>query len=144
MGSLPYYHRLWLGEGFDYDATGPDYVEISGTRLGFPPAAGDYHPTHVGTHYFALDALRIHLDRSRREEILVVETEFWHPMREPNLMLGLSSQVLARLLAATAEHGGEVARNHYHLTLPARLTDNVRRGSEVMGDFGQGPVRGAI
>ena len=59
-------------------------------------------------------------------------------MRAPNLMVGLSSEVLARLLTATAEHGGEVARNPYHLTLPTRLMDNVRRGSEVMGTFGVG------
>lgn len=35
MQNLPYYHRLWLGEGFNYD-TPPDYwlVEISGIPFG--------------------------------------------------------------------------------------------------------------
>ena len=37
---------------------------------------------------------------------------------------------------AVAEHGGEVKRNPYHVFLPARLIDNVRRGAEVVG--GQG------
>jgi hypothetical protein len=38
---------------------------------------------------------------------------------------------------ATAEPWGEVMRNAYHVTLPARLTDNVRRGSEILGSFGK-------
>ena len=112
-----------------FDSEEPDLV--------FLPHADDYHPTHIGTHYLALDALRIHLERSQRTEILVVETEFWHAMREPNLMVGLSSALVATLLMATAEHGGEVTRNPYHLTLPARLMDNVRRGSEVLGSLGE-------
>jgi hypothetical protein len=35
MQNLPYYHRLWLGEGFDYN-TPPDYwlVELSGIPFG--------------------------------------------------------------------------------------------------------------
>lgn len=112
-----------------FDSQLPDLV--------FLPHADDYHPTHIGTHYLVLDAVRIHLQRTKRAELLLVETEFWHPMREPNLLLGLSPQVLARLLMATAEHRGEVERNPYHLTLPARLMDNVRRGSEVLGNFGR-------
>jgi len=112
-----------------FDSEEPDLI--------FLPHADDYHPTHIGTHYLALDALRIHLGRSQRTEILVIETEFWHAMRQPNLMAGLSSPALARLMMATAEHRGEVARNRYHLTLPARLMDNVRRGSEILGSFGK-------
>jgi LmbE family N-acetylglucosaminyl deacetylase len=105
--------------------------------LVFLPHADDYHATHIGTHYFALDALRVHLDRSHHSGILVVETEFWHAMTEPNLMVGLSPMTLAHLVMATAEHGGEVMRNPYHVTLPARLMDNVRRGSEILGRFGK-------
>jgi hypothetical protein len=39
-------------------------------------------------------------------------------------------------VAATSFHKGEVVRNPYHLHLPAWLSDNVRRGSELVG--GQG------
>jgi hypothetical protein len=33
-------------------------------------------------------------------------------------------------------HAGEVARNPYHLTLPAWMMDNVRRGSELVSGPG--------
>jgi hypothetical protein len=58
-------------------------------------------------------------------------------MTEPNLMLGRSPMMLAHLVMATAEHGSEVLRNPYHVTLPARLMDDVRRGSEILGSFGK-------
>ena len=43
------------------------------------------------------------------------------------------------MLMATAEHGGEVRRNPYHLRHPGRMFDNVRRGAEVVGKAG-GPA----
>ncbi|MBV9490836.1 MAG: PIG-L family deacetylase, partial [Verrucomicrobia bacterium] len=43
---------------------------------------------------------------------------------------------VADLVAALALHAGEVARNPYHLRLPAWMIDNVRRGAELVG--GQG------
>ena len=39
-------------------------------------------------------------------------------------------------MAATSFHVGEVKRNPYHLSLPAWMMDNVRRGAELVG--GQG------
>ena len=63
---------------------------------------------------------------------LAVETEYWQAMPAPNLLLGLGSEDEARLLAALACHRGEIARNPYHLTHPARLLDNVRRGAELV------------
>jgi hypothetical protein len=51
-------------------------------------------------------------------------------------MVGISSADEATLIIATAEHGGEVRRNTYHLRHPGRMIDNVRRGAEVVG--GQG------
>jgi hypothetical protein len=42
------------------------------------------------------------------------------------------------LVAALSQHVGEVARNPYHLCLPAWMMDNVRRGAELVG--GQGGV----
>jgi len=67
-----------------------------------------------------------------RKTILLVETEYWREMQNPNLMVGLTPELVAIQLMAVAEHGGEVARNPYHLRQPARLINNVRRGSEVV------------
>ena len=69
-------------------------------------------------------------------ECYLVETEFWGAMTDPNLMVEISGDDLADMMAATTFHIGEVSRNPYHLLLPAWMMDNVRRGSEVAG--GQG------
>jgi N-acetylglucosamine malate deacetylase 1 len=69
-------------------------------------------------------------------ECWLVETEFWGAMTHPNLMVEITADDLADMMAATTFHVGEVKRNPYHLLLPAWLMDNVRRGSEVAG--GQG------
>lgn len=102
----------------------------------FLPHAEDFHPAHLGTHHLALDALAAHLKQLTREPVMLVETEYWHELPSPNLMIGVSPEVEAALLMAVAEHGGEVARNPYHIRHPARLIDNVRRGSEVVGGVG--------
>ena len=67
---------------------------------------------------------------------VVVETEFWGAMASPNLMVEISAPDLADLITALTFHVGEVQRNPYHLTLPAWMMDNVRRGGELVG--GQG------
>ncbi len=102
----------------------------------FLPHAEDSHPTHVGTHYLALDALTVHHQKRDDWPIVLVETEYWHELAEPNLMVGLTPEMEAVLVMAAAEHGGEVTRNPYHLRHPARMIDNVRRGSEVVGELG--------
>ena len=53
-----------------------------------------------------------------------------------NLMVEISAPDLADLITALTFHVGEVQRNPYHLTLPAWMVDNVRRGGELVG--GQG------
>ncbi len=98
----------------------------------FFPHAQDFHPRHIGTHYLTLDALSVHLKRTGRQSVLLIETEYWHEIENPNLMVGLTAELVAVQVMAVAEHGGEVARNPYHLRQPARLIDNVRRGSEVV------------
>jgi LmbE family N-acetylglucosaminyl deacetylase len=104
-------------------------VEANRPAVVFLPHAADWHSTHIGTHYLVLDALR----RMPPEfSCHVVETEYWGAMSSPNLMVESSSEQLADLVAALSLHRGEMARNPYHLRLPAWMIDNVRRGSELV------------
>src|SRR5436189_1657623 len=57
-------------------------------------------------------------------------------MEHPNLMVELSEADMVELVTALTFHVGEVGRNPYHLSLPAWMIDNVRRGAELVG--GQG------
>jgi N-acetylglucosamine malate deacetylase 1 len=102
-------------------------------RLILFPHDADFNSTHVGTHHLVLDALQT---MPSGFQCRLVETEFWAQMTGPNLMVELSPENVADMLAALSFHVGEVQRNPYHLSLPAWLFDNVRRGAEVVG--GQG------
>jgi LmbE family N-acetylglucosaminyl deacetylase len=93
----------------------------------------DWNSTHVGTHFLVADALKT---MPRSFSCHTIETEFWGQMANPNLMVELTAQHLGDLMTALTFHVGEVKRNPYHLSLPAWMTDNVRRGSELVG--GQG------
>ena len=97
------------------------------------PHDRDWNSTHIGTHYLVMDALK---QLPAGFECYLVETEFWGAMSDPNLMVEISAEDLADMIAATTFHIGEVHRNPYHLLLPPWMMDNVRRGSEVAG--GQG------
>lgn len=97
------------------------------------PHAQDWNSTHIGTHYLVMDALK---ELPADYTCYLVETEFWGQMTDPNLMVEIGANDLADLIAALTFHVGEVARNPYHLLLPAWMMDNVRRGSELVG--GQG------
>jgi N-acetylglucosamine malate deacetylase 1 len=108
-------------------------LTLTRPRVIFIPHEGDGHPTHMGTHLLVMDALRT-LPAAFR--CYVVETEFWAPLAEPNLLVESSAADVADLVAALACHVGEVRRNPYHARLPAWLMDNVRRGAEQVG--GQG------
>jgi LmbE family N-acetylglucosaminyl deacetylase len=102
------------------------------------PHAGDGHPAHIRVHHLALSAARRYSEMKRRT-VLIAETEFWHPMARPNLMLGLTPDMVARLMASLICHRSQMVRNPLHLRLPARLMDNVRRGSEIMNYGGDAP-----
>jgi LmbE family N-acetylglucosaminyl deacetylase len=102
-------------------------------RVVFFPHDLDWNVTHIGTHWLLTDAMR---SLGPGFEALVVETEFWGAMDDPNLMVESSAADVADLVAALSFHVGEVRRNPYHLTLPAWMRDNVRRGGELVG--GQG------
>lgn len=97
------------------------------------PHENDWNSTHIGTHYLVREALAT---AALHPAPLVFESEFWAPMATPNLMIESSAEDVADLVAAISLHAGEVARNPYHLTLPAWMQDNVRRGAELVG--GQG------
>ena len=99
----------------------------------FMPHAQDANPTHIGTHWLGMDALA---KQSADFVCTVVQTEYWHPIENPNLMIGISEQDTAKLLEAVACHAGEVARNPFDARLPGYLIDNVRRGSEQVGVMG--------
>ncbi len=106
-----------------FNDTQPDII--------FFPHARDNHPTHQGVHLLVMDALMA--DKHIPHKITLIETEFWQPIQHPNLLIGISNKDLALLLAALSEHKGEITRHPYHLSQPARLMDNVRRGREIIG-----------
>jgi len=97
------------------------------------PHDADWNSTHIGTHFLVMDALK---QMPANFQCHLAETEFWGAMTDPNLMVELGNEDLADMIAATTFHIGEVARNPYHLLLPAWMMDNVRRGTEIVG--GQG------
>lgn len=99
----------------------------------FMPHAKDWNSRHISTHLLVVDALKQMDDDF---SCTVVETEFWGAMDDPNLMVEADVEIVADLVAATSLHAEEVARNPYHLLLPAWMQDNVRRGGELVG--GQG------
>jgi len=102
-------------------------------RVIFIPHELDGHPAHRGTHGLVLDALKT-LPAAFRCQ--VVETEFWAPLTQPNLLVESGAADVADLIAALACHVGEVRRNPYQARLPAWLVDNVRRGAELVGRRG--------
>lgn len=102
-------------------------------RIVFLPHLQDGHATHAGTSLLVHDALsRQHVFQPP----LIVETEYWAAMANPNLMVASNIDDVSDLVAALSLHTGEVTRNPYHLRLPAWMIDNVRRGAEIMCGHG--------
>lgn len=96
------------------------------------PHAKDGHPTHRATHRLGVAAM----DVSKQVSFHVIETEYWHPLEHPNVMVAAEESHLVTLCGALACHKGEIARNDYAARLPAWMIDNVRRGAELMGGAG--------
>ena len=109
-------------------------LEREGPRVVFCPHDADANSTHIGTHHLVMDALA---RQSASFECAVIETEYWSTMAAPNLMVESTADDAADLVAAISFHAGEVRRNPYHLSLPAWMQDNVRRGGELVGGQGQ-------
>ncbi|MEI8205318.1 MAG: PIG-L family deacetylase [Kiritimatiellales bacterium] len=99
----------------------------------FLPHSRDWNSRHIATHHLVMEALK---EMPADFSCAVIETEFWGAMDDPNLMVEGDAQTVADLVAATSLHIEEVKRNPYHLSLPAWMQDNVRRGGELVG--GQG------
>ncbi|MDB6021846.1 MAG: bacillithiol biosynthesis deacetylase BshB1 [Pedosphaera sp.] len=97
------------------------------------PHEADSNSSHIGTHFLVMDALK---SLPANFTCHVVETEFWGAMTTPNLMVEISPRDLGDLLTALTFHVGEVQRNPYHLSVPAWMQDNVRRGAELVGAQG--------
>ncbi|HYG34694.1 MAG TPA: PIG-L family deacetylase [Clostridia bacterium] len=108
-------------------------IEEHQPRVILCPHDRDWNSTHIGVHFLVMDALK---QMPASFSCYLVETEFWGAMTDPNLMVEIDGNDLADMIAATTFHLGEVSRNPYHLSLPAWMMDNVRRGGEVVG--GQG------
>ncbi|HLW78857.1 MAG TPA: PIG-L family deacetylase, partial [Terriglobia bacterium] len=73
-----------------FDRQPPDVV--------FAPHVEDFNTTHIGTYWLVLDALGSHLERGGRGPVTLIQTEFWHPLADPNLMVGVSPETLAAML----------------------------------------------
>jgi LmbE family N-acetylglucosaminyl deacetylase len=100
------------------------------------PHDNDWNSSHIGTHYLVMDALK---SLPAEFTCYAAETEFWGAMATPNLIVEISPEELGDLITALTFHAGEVKRNPYHLSLPAWMQDNVRRGGEVAGGQGAAP-----
>lgn len=109
-----------------------ELIRSTAPTLVLLPHALDGHPAHVGVHLLVQEALTKIEAPSR----WVVETEFWHPNREPNCLLESSAEDVAILITALSEHVGEIERNPYHRLLPAWMLDNTRRGAERISGAG--------
>ena len=97
------------------------------------PHADDGHATHIKTSQLLTRVLS-ESEKIKKElkTIFVAWSEFWFPMRNPNLLLEVPLETLMRQIKGLEKHQGEITRNPYHLRLPGWMMDNVRRGCEVL------------
>ncbi|MEO3693137.1 PIG-L deacetylase family protein [Roseateles paludis] len=98
------------------------------------PHAQDDNPTHRRVHAAGIAALA-----EAGLSTFLACTEFWSTQAAPNALVQTSCADTARLMAALMAHQGEIARNPYHLRLPAFMADSVRRGGELVGGPGSAP-----
>jgi LmbE family N-acetylglucosaminyl deacetylase len=122
-----------------------DQSGLSGALLSFQPEAilipnlKDSHPTHIRCSEEAWAAARA-VVAQLKTALTVIESEYWGPMENPNLLIPLPAKTVKQMGLALLCHEGEVARNPYHLSLPAFLMDQQRRGSEKISGFGIKPA----
>jgi len=98
------------------------------------PHVLDDNPSHRGVHHLVANAIAV-----ARSDTVLAQTEFWSTQNQPNALVQTGIADTARLIAALERHTGEIARNPYHLRLPAFLADAVRRGGELVLGAGEEP-----
>lgn len=103
------------------------WIERLQPRVIVAPHLLDGHGAHIGTALLVRDALA---QAQVRGPVHVLGTEYWNTQLEPALMVQVAPAMVAQLMQALALHVGEVARNPYHLSLPAWFIDSARRGAE--------------
>jgi LmbE family N-acetylglucosaminyl deacetylase len=91
----------------------------------------DGHSTHIRSSETA-DLVIGEWVKKTKVSVHWLQSEYWHSMHHPNLLVPLTSAHLTRMGEALLKHVGEVSRNPYHLTLPAWSMDQLRRGSEML------------
>lgn len=96
------------------------------------PHTKDFHPAHIKTGELCKKVLT----SLKKHTTLVAWCEFWAPMSKPNVLIEVPKEIVSLQMEALLKHEGEIARNPYHLRLPAWMMDNVRRGSEVVAGKG--------
>jgi LmbE family N-acetylglucosaminyl deacetylase len=122
-----------------------DSVDLEAAILHFKPDAilipnlRDSHPTHIRCSEEGWAAARSVVAKLKTP-LTVIESEYWGPMENPNLLVPLPAATVKQMGIALLCHTGEVARNPYHLSLPAFLMDQQRRGSERISGFGARPA----
>ena len=96
------------------------------------PHESDGHPAHIATHHL----LKAAIPRALSGPVDVLLSEYWNTQLHPKLAVEISPQTVATLMQGLAFHVGEVARNPYHLLLPAWFMDSARRGAERVASVG--------
>ncbi|MFG6456047.1 PIG-L deacetylase family protein [Roseateles sp. BYS96W] len=109
-------------------------LEAHRPDLVLAPHALDDNPSHRGVHQLVVQAIA-----ATRLDTVLALTEFWSTQARPNALVQTHIADTARLIAALERHTGEIARNPYHLRLPAFLADAVRRGGELVLGAGEAP-----
>jgi len=92
----------------------------------------DGHPTHIATNLLIREALPAAITGA----VDVFFSEYWNTQLCPQLAVELDPSDVATLMDGLALHKGEIARNPYHLLLPAWFMDSARRGAERVQPIG--------
>lgn len=103
------------------------WIERLQPRVIVAPHPMDGHDAHIGTALLVRDALA---QAQVHGPVHLLGSEYWNTQLEPALMVQVAPAMVAQLMQALALHVGEVARNPYHLSLPAWFIDSARRGAE--------------
>jgi LmbE family N-acetylglucosaminyl deacetylase len=102
------------------------------------PHLEDGHETHRRCARLGREVGSIYAAASGRK-LDIFETGYWQDLPDPDVLVPLASEQVIRMGEALMEHVGEVKRNPYHLSLPAHLIDQARKGSERVGGAGARP-----